>query len=117
MIQLLDVGLKTVQVTGQVKGGVSPDVNIFSQGSIACAMDNDLADLGASSPEGKGAGFDNYCLTTEAFGPVLAVVQVVSEGDEDDTASYMHKACAFANSDDVCGSLSCTLLAPASAPP
>jgi len=63
--------------------------------------------------EGRERTLDNHCLTNEAFGPLLALVEVDSKQQDVDT--YMAKACAFANSEDVCGSLSCTILAPASA--
>jgi len=58
--------------------------------------------------------FDNHCLTNEAFGPVLALVEVSGGGEDSTPSTWLAKASAFANSDQVCGSLSCSLLAPKS---
>ena len=50
--------------------------------------------------------FDNYATKNEAFCPILAYVEI--EGD-------LSSMVDFCNSDDLCGSLSCTLLSPSSA--
>ena len=60
---------------------------------------------------------------TEAFGPVLVIVEIGSGGTEGaaagklDVGTYLEQAVEWANSEDVCGSLSCSILAPASASP
>lgn len=57
--------------------------------------------------------YENYALRKEAFGPVLAIVELPNEIDNDDYLSSI--AVPFVNNkENIFGSLSCSLLAPAS---
>jgi len=60
------------------------------------------------------ASFDGAALRTEAFCPALAVVQL--PGGADPGEYLCGAAVPFVNSDACLGSLSCSILAPASAP-
>ena len=57
-------------------------------------------------------GFEGAALAAEAFCPALAVVELAGGADGDvDWAA--REAAPFCNSEQVVGSLSCTILAPA----
>lgn len=57
--------------------------------------------------------FDEFVLTTEAFGPVIAIVEM-DMTDNEPADVYMSRCCAWANSQSLYGSLSCTVLSPES---
>jgi aldehyde dehydrogenase (NAD(P)+) len=60
-------------------------------------------------------GYDNFALTNEAFGPVLALVELSSDGDSEDGKYLTEQAVPFVNNkDNIFGSLSCSLLYPSS---
>mmetsp|Transcript_10002 Transcript_10002/g.22366 ORF Transcript_10002/g.22366 Transcript_10002/m.22366 type:complete len:622 (+) Transcript_10002:79-1944(+) len=53
-------------------------------------------------------------LAQEAFGPLLALVELPFEDGTDEVAKYLERAAAFANGPGLCGSLSCAVLASSS---
>ncbi len=57
--------------------------------------------------------YDDYALLNEAFGPILAIVEIPSGTDEENGEYLLDHAVPFLNSkDNICGSLSCSLLYP-----
>ena len=74
-----------------------------------CEDDVVLIDCGSYPSD----DFDNFVTCNEAFSPILAQVLL----KESSKQKYQDTLVEFLNSSEICGSLSCTLLVPATAPP
>jgi hypothetical protein len=98
------------------KQGMHRSSTIISPCAVNCgdAEDDDVVIVECGTPGEE--GFNGYSLQAEAFGPVVAVVELPGGADGTDPVQYMEETVApFINDKDkIFGTLSCTLLWPKS---
>jgi hypothetical protein len=98
------------------KQGMHRSSTIISSCAVNCGdvEDDDVVIVECGIPGEE--GFNGYSLQAEAFGPVVAVVELSGGADGTDPVQYMEERVApFINDKDkIFGTLSCTLLWPKS---